>query len=57
MVIATGALTSIPGDLYEAADVDGASKWRQFWSITVPMIRPAMVLAILVLAGRMLGLY
>lgn len=47
MVIATGALTSIPPDLYEAADVDGASKWTQFWKITVPMIRPAMVPAIM----------
>jgi arabinogalactan oligomer/maltooligosaccharide transport system permease protein len=47
MVIATGALTSIPPDLYEAADVDGATKWTQFWKITVPMIRPAMVPAIM----------
>ncbi len=47
MVIATGALTSIPADLYEAAEVDGAGKWAQFWSITVPMIRPAMVPAIM----------
>jgi ABC-type sugar transport system permease subunit len=47
MVVATGALQSIPPDLYEAADVDGASKWEQFWAITVPMIRPAMVPAIM----------
>jgi arabinogalactan oligomer/maltooligosaccharide transport system permease protein len=47
MVVATGALQSIPRDMYEAADVDGASKWRQFWSITVPLIRPAMVPAIM----------
>lgn len=47
MVIATGALTSIPPDLYEAADVDGASKWKQFTAITIPMIRPAMVPAIM----------
>lgn len=47
MVIATGALQSIPPDLYEAAEVDGASKWVQFWKITVPMIRPAMVPAIM----------
>jgi ABC-type sugar transport system permease subunit len=47
MVVATGALTSIPQDMYEAADVDGASKWTQFWKITVPMIRPAMVPAIM----------
>ncbi|MCB0257082.1 MAG: sugar ABC transporter permease, partial [Anaerolineae bacterium] len=47
MVVATGALTSIPPDLYEAADVDGASKLAQFWKITLPMIRPAMVPAIM----------
>lgn len=47
MVVATGALQSIPKELYEAADVDGATKWRQFWSITVPLIRPAMVPAIM----------
>ena len=47
MVIATGALQSIPGDLYEAAKVDGASRWRQFWDITAPLLRPAMVPAIM----------
>ncbi|MCC6805666.1 MAG: sugar ABC transporter permease [Anaerolineae bacterium] len=47
MVVATGALQSIPPDLYEAADVDGASKWRQFRQITLPLLRPAMVPAIM----------
>jgi ABC-type sugar transport system permease subunit len=47
MVVATGALQSIPPELYEAAEVDGASKWSQFRSITLPMIRPAMVPAIM----------
>jgi ABC-type sugar transport system permease subunit len=47
MVVATGALQSIPPDLYEAADVDGASRWTQFTKITLPMIRPAMVPAIM----------
>jgi ABC-type sugar transport system permease subunit len=46
-VVATGALQSIPPDLYEAADVDGATKWRQFRQITLPLIRPAMVPAIM----------
>lgn len=48
MVIATGALQSIPKDLYEAANVDGASKWVQFWRVTLPLIRPAMVPAIMI---------
>lgn len=42
-VVATGALQSIPKDLYEAASIDGASGWQQFFNITVPMLRPAMI--------------
>ncbi len=47
MVVATGALQSIPSEMYEAADMDGASGWQKFWNVTVPMIRPAMVPAIM----------
>jgi arabinogalactan oligomer/maltooligosaccharide transport system permease protein len=47
MVVATGALQSIPAELYEAADIDGASGWQKLWTITVPLIRPAMVPAIM----------
>ncbi|MCI0712270.1 MAG: sugar ABC transporter permease [Chloroflexi bacterium] len=47
MIVATGALQSIPKELYEAADVDGANPWRQFRAITVPLLRPAMVPAIM----------
>ena len=42
-IVATGALQSIPGDLYEAASIDGASARQQFTSITVPLLRPAMI--------------
>ncbi|MEN6436794.1 MAG: sugar ABC transporter permease [Anaerolineaceae bacterium] len=42
-LVATGALQSIPRELYEAASIDGASKNFQFWNITVPLLRPAMV--------------
>jgi arabinogalactan oligomer/maltooligosaccharide transport system permease protein len=48
MVIATGALQSIPVELYEAAEVDGASGWIRLWRITLPLIRPAMVPAIMI---------
>ena len=46
-VVATGALQSIPDELYEAADIDGANGWQKFWNVTVPLIRPAMVPAIM----------
>ena len=42
-VVATGALQSIPKDLYEAASIDGATGNQQFWGITVPLLRPAMI--------------
>lgn len=42
-VVATGALQSIPKDLYEAATVDGATPSQQFFFITVPMLRVAML--------------
>ena len=40
MVLFLAALKGVPTDLYEAATIDGAGKWRQFFSITVPMITP-----------------
>ncbi len=46
-VVATGALQSIPAELYEAAAIDGANGWQKFWKVTVPLIRPAMVPAIM----------
>jgi len=47
MVIALGGLQSIPKDLYEAARVDGANAWQQFRNITVPMLKPVMIPAII----------
>ncbi len=47
MVVALGALQSIPQDLYEAAEVDGASKWVQFRRITLPLLRPALLPAVI----------
>jgi arabinogalactan oligomer/maltooligosaccharide transport system permease protein len=43
MVIALGALQSIPHELYEAADIDGASWFHKLKNITIPLIRPVMV--------------
>jgi len=42
-VVATGALQSIPPDLYEAAEMDGASWWQRFKVVTLPFLRPAML--------------
>ncbi len=42
-VVATGALQSIPKDLYEAAEMDGAGAWMQFRAVTLPHLRPAML--------------
>jgi multiple sugar transport system permease protein len=42
MVIFLAGLQQIPGELYEAAAVDGAGKWRQFLSVTVPMLSPVL---------------
>lgn len=42
MVIFLAGLQQIPGELYEAAEVDGASPWRRFLSITVPMLSPVI---------------
>lgn len=42
------AMQSVPRDLYEAATVDGASRWRMFWSITVPSIRPTILFTVVV---------
>lgn len=46
MIIALGGLQSIPESLYEAAEIDGASRWKQFRNITIPLLKPVMVPAI-----------
>lgn len=47
MLICLAGLRSIPDSIYEAAECDRASKWRQFWTITLPMALPFLMLAIL----------
>ncbi len=47
MLICLAGLRSIPEYIYEAAEVDRASRWRQFWTITLPMALPFIMLAVL----------
>jgi raffinose/stachyose/melibiose transport system permease protein len=42
-VIFMAGLVSIPQDYYEAARIDGATRWQLFWRVTVPLVRPATV--------------
>jgi multiple sugar transport system permease protein len=52
MIIFMAGLQAIPGDLYEAARIDGASAWAQFRHITLPMLKPTMVMVgILTVSG------
>ncbi len=46
MIMFLAALQDIPTTLYEASSIDGANKWQQFWSITVPMLRPIILLIV-----------
>ncbi|GGV03577.1 sugar ABC transporter permease [Actinomadura cremea] len=39
-------LKSVPGELYEAARVDGSGPWRTFWSITYPMLKPIFLVVL-----------
>ena len=43
MVVTLGALTSIPKDVLEAAEVDGATRWQRFRRVTLPLLAPALL--------------
>ena len=46
-LILLAGLQMIPSTLYEAAEVDGASKWQQFWQVTIPMLMPSIIVALI----------
>jgi len=48
LLILLAGLETIPGELYEAARTDGASPWRRFRAITLPLLRPALTMALIV---------
>jgi len=52
MIIFVAALQAIPDDLYEAARLDGATRWQQFAYVTLPMLKPTLLLvSVLTMAG------
>lgn len=48
MLILLAGLTALPGALYEAATIDGADRWQQFRFITIPLLMPTMLVAVLI---------
>jgi multiple sugar transport system permease protein len=46
-LIATAGLAALPTEPYEAARIDGANNWQVFWRITLPLLRPTLMVAIL----------
>lgn len=46
-LILLAGLQMIPRSLYEAAEVDGANRWQQFWQITIPMLMPSIIVALI----------
>jgi multiple sugar transport system permease protein len=56
-IIVLAGLVMLPQDIYEAADVDGASGWTTFWKITFPLLRPTIALAVLFRVLQAFGLF
>jgi raffinose/stachyose/melibiose transport system permease protein len=49
MILFLAAMQGIPQELYEAADLDGATPWQQFWKVTLPMIWSAVSVSVVFL--------
>ena len=56
-VLFLGAIQSIPGELYEAAQLDGASRWQQFRHIIAPSIRPVLSLSVILAISGSLAVF
>ena len=56
-IIVLAGLVMLPGDVYEAAEVDGSSGWSTFWRITVPLLRPTLAIAVLFRVLQAFGLF
>ncbi|MBP1964280.1 putative aldouronate transport system permease protein [Paenibacillus aceris] len=55
-IIYLAALTAIDPQLYEAAAIDGASRWKQLWNVTIPGIMPAMVIMLILNIGHIIDI-
>jgi putative aldouronate transport system permease protein len=55
-IIYLAAITGINPELYEAAEVDGAGSWRKLWHITLPGLKPTIVVLLIMNIGRILGI-
>jgi len=56
-ILVLAGLVLLPGDIYEAAEVDGSSGWSTFWRITVPLLRPTLALAVMFRVLQAFGLF
>jgi multiple sugar transport system permease protein len=56
-LIFLSGLQSISNEIYEAASLDGAGKWRQFWSMTLPMLYPAFYTVLILAVGLVFGIF
>lgn len=54
-IIYLAAITGIDAELYEAATVDGAGRWRKIWNITLPCIKGTIVVMLIMSMGRIMG--
>jgi putative aldouronate transport system permease protein len=54
-IIYLAAITGINPEIYEAAEVDGAGRWRKIWHVTLPGIRSTIVVLLIMNLGRILG--
>ena len=57
MNVCLGGLQAIPNDYYEAAKIDGANGWKTFWSITVPLLKPTIIMTFIMSINGTLQLF
>ena len=57
MLIVLAGLQTVPQDMYDAADIDGASSWQSFWHVTVPLISSVAVVGVLIRIMDMFKLF